>query len=62
MGRDGKNGCREVSSFSEEPGGNLRRLALRTPEPLLTLMMMFLTTKTTAPLTKQVFFPRLPEM
>jgi hypothetical protein len=28
IGRDGRNGCREVSYFSEEPGGNLRRLAL----------------------------------
>jgi len=51
LGRDRRNACREISSFSEEPGGNLRRLALWTPEPLLTLMMMFLTTGTTAPLT-----------
>jgi len=44
-GGTGRNGCREVSSFNEEPGGNLQRLALWKPEPLLTLMMMFLTTK-----------------
>jgi hypothetical protein len=28
IGRDGRNGCREVCSISERPGGNLRRLAL----------------------------------
>jgi len=43
IGRDGSKGSREVSSFSEGPGGNLRRLALWTPEPRLTLMMMFIT-------------------
>jgi len=51
IGRDGRNGCREAYSFSEGPRGNLRRLALWTPEPRLTLMMMFITTKTTLPLT-----------
>jgi hypothetical protein len=28
---DGRNGCREADSFSEEPQGNLQRLALLTP-------------------------------
>jgi hypothetical protein len=28
IGRDGRNGCREIFSFSEGPGVNLRRLAL----------------------------------
>jgi hypothetical protein len=40
----------------KEPRGNLRRLALWTPEPRLTLLMMFITTKTTAPLTTIIMF------
>jgi len=49
--RDGRNECREAYSFSEGPRSNLQRLAFWTPEPRLTLMMMFITTKTVAPLT-----------
>jgi len=48
IGRDGRNGCREAYCFSSGPRGNLRRLALWTPEQRLTLMMMmmmFITTK-----------------
>ena len=36
------------------PPGNLRRLALWTPEPRLTLIMMFITTKITALLTTEI--------
>jgi hypothetical protein len=50
----GINGCGKAYSFSEGPRDNLRRLALWTLEPRLTLMMMFITTKTTAPLTTVV--------
>ena len=49
IGRDGRNGCREAYSFSEGPRGNLRRLALWTAEPQITVMMMSITTKPKAP-------------
>ena len=52
----GINGCRKAYSFTQGPRGNLRRLALWTPEPRLTLVMMFVTTKTTAPLTTVIMF------
>jgi len=42
IGRNGRNGCREACSLGEGPRGNLRRLALWTPEPRLTLMMMMM--------------------
>jgi hypothetical protein len=57
IGRDGRNGFGEAYSFSEGPLGNLRRLAFWIPEPRLTLMItMFITTKTTAPLTTIIMF------
>jgi hypothetical protein len=47
IGRDGRNGCREACSLDEGLRGNLRRIALWTPGPRLTLMMMMIiTTKT----------------
>jgi len=51
----GTNGCGKAYSFSLGPRSNLLPLALWTPEPHLTLMMMFITTKTTASLTVIMF-------